>query len=294
MLDQVFSYMDLTRLLNEFITWLPHFFAAALIFSGLLFLHRLASRPVKLLLDQIGLDRAFAALLMSLFRAAILITATVMAAGQLGFNVGAAMAGIGVAGLTIGFAAKDSLSNVIAGFLIVWDKPFVSGDWITMAGESGCVSEITMRTTRIRTRENTYVVIPNQTVINEILVNHSKNGSTRLNVSIGIAYKEYIPAAREVLLRAVATVGGISPQPPPDVVVESLGDSSVNLLVRVWVEDAENAQVLEPIVLEACKLALDEAGIEIPFPHLQFFLDNVDDGVWKKLRGALAPQSDIH
>jgi small conductance mechanosensitive channel len=294
MLDQVFSYMDLTRLLNEFITWLPHFFAAALIFSGLLFLHRLASRPVKLLLDQIGLDRAFAALLMSLFRAAILITATVMAAGQLGFNVGAAMAGIGVAGLTIGFAAKDSLSNVIAGFLIVWDKPFVSGDWITMAGESGCVSEITMRTTRIRTRENTYVVIPNQTVINEVLVNHSKNGSTRLNVSIGIAYKEYIPAAREVLLRAVATVGGISPQPPPDVVVESLGDSSVNLHVRVWVEDAENAQVLEPIVLEACKLALDEAGIEIPFPHLQFFLDNVDDGVWKKLRGALAPQSDIH
>ena len=294
MLDQVFSYMDLTRLLNEFITWLPHFFAAALIFSGLLVLHRLASRPVKLLLDQIGLDRAFAALLMSLFRAAILITATVMAAGQLGFNVGAAMAGIGVAGLTIGFAAKDSLSNVIAGFLIVWDKPFVSGDWITMAGESGCVSEITMRTTRIRTRENTYVVIPNQTVINEVLVNHSKNGSTRLNVSIGIAYKEYIPAAREVLLRAVATVGGISPQPPPDVVVESLGDSSVNLHVRVWVEDAENAQVLEPIVLEACKLALDEAGIEIPFPHLQFFLDNVDDGVWKKLRGALAPQSDIH
>ena len=294
MLDQAFSYMDLTRLLNEFITWLPHLFAATLIFSGLLFLHRLASRPVKLLLDQIGLDRAFAALLMSLFRAAILITATVMAAGQLGFNVGAAMAGIGVAGLTIGFAAKDSLSNVIAGFLIVWDKPFVSGDWITMAGESGCVSEITMRTTRIRTRENTFVVIPNQTVINEVLVNHSKNGSTRLNVSIGIAYKEYIPAAREVLLRAVATVGGISPQPPPDVVIESLGDSSVNLLVRVWVEDAENAQVLEPIVLEACKLALDEAGIEIPFPHLQFFLDSVDDGVWKKLRGALAPQSDIH
>jgi len=294
MLDQVFSYMDLTRLFHELIAWLPNLFAATLIFSGLLFLHRLASRPVKLLLDQIGLDRAFAALLMSLFRAAILISATVMAAGQLGFNVGAAMAGIGVAGLTIGFAAKDSLSNVIAGFLIVWDKPFVSGDWITMAGESGCVSEITMRTTRIRTRENTYVVIPNQTVINEILVNHSKNGSTRLNVSIGIAYKENIPAAREVLLRAVATVGGISPQPPPDVVVESLGDSSVNLHVRVWVEDAENAQVLEPIVLEACKLALDEAGIEIPFPHLQFFLDNVDDGVWKKLRGALAPQADIH
>ncbi len=294
MLDQVFRHMDLTRLLNEFIAWVPQLFAATLIFAGLLFLHRIASRPIKLLLDQIGLDKAFAALLMSLFRAAILITATVMAAGQLGFNVGAAMAGIGVAGLTIGFAAKDSLSNVIAGFLIVWDKPFVSGDWITMAGESGCVSEITMRTTRIRTRENTYVVIPNQTVINEVLVNHSKNGSTRLNVSIGIAYKEHIPAAREVLLRALATVGGISPHPAPDVVVESLGDSSVNLHVRVWVEDAENAQVLEPIVLEACKLALDEAGIEIPFPHLQFFLDNVDDGVWKKLRGGLAPQADIH
>jgi small-conductance mechanosensitive channel len=204
-----------------------------------------------------------------------------MAADQLGVNVGAALAGLGVAGIAVGFAAQDSIANVISGIMIFWDKPFVVGDWITVEGEYGKVSDITLRTTRIRTPQNTWVVIPNKRIIDAVLDNHSKQGELRLDLAVGIAYKEHIPAARKVILEAVTGIETVLASPPPDVVVESLGNSSVNLLVRVWIENADDERRTQFAVIEASKLALDAAGIQIPYPHLQLFVDEIKPPVWK-------------
>jgi small-conductance mechanosensitive channel len=183
----------------------------------------------------------------------------------------------------VGFAAQETVANMIAGFLIFWDRPFKVGDWVTTEGEYGEVREITMRTTRIRTRNNTFVVIPNKQVIGGLLVNHSMYGVTRVTVPMGIAYKEKIAEARPVILAAVAEVKGVLADPPPAVVATGLGDSSVDLSVRVWVADAEAEMPTREAVVEACKVALDRAGIEIPFPHLQLFVDDVKDRVWERL-----------
>ena len=121
-----------------------------------------------------------------------------MAADQIGINVGAALAGIGVAGLAIGFAAQDSLANVIAGFLIFIDKPFEVGDWVTVADNYGASATSRCGRRRIRTNRNTYVVIPNKTIIDTVLVNHSKHGETRIDVPIGIAYKEHLPVRERI------------------------------------------------------------------------------------------------
>src|SRR4030095_15818274 len=99
----------------------------------------------------------------------------------------------GVVGLTIGFAARDSLSNVMAGVLILWDKPFHSGDWITLGSKYGKVEEITMRTTRLLTWSNTRVIIPNQNVINEVLVNHSSHGRIRIDVPVAVPPTDNLP-----------------------------------------------------------------------------------------------------
>jgi small conductance mechanosensitive channel len=206
-----------------------------------------------------------------------------MAASQLGFNVAAALAGIGVVGLAVGFAAQDSLANMISGFLIFWDKPFQVGDIITVEGQYGKIAQITMRTTRIRTPDNTYVIIPNKNIIDSVLTNHSKHGEVRLNVPIGIAYKEHIPDARRVLLEAVAGLEGVLADPPPDVVVSETAASSVDLMVRVWIADAYQERPVYHRVLEASKLALDAAGIQIPFPHLQLFVDDVEGRVIEKV-----------
>ena len=170
---------------------------------------------------------------------------------------------------------------MITGFLIFLDKPFAVGDWLHVADQVGEVSEITMRTTRIRTKNNTWVVIPNKKIIDEVLVNHSTHGETRIDVPVGIAYKENIPRAREVLLAAVAKLPNIAKNPPPEVIVAGLGASSVDLEVRVWIGRASDEPPTMARVVEASKLALDEAGIEIPFPHLQLFFDDVRPAVWK-------------
>jgi small-conductance mechanosensitive channel len=196
--------------------------------------------------------------------------------------VAAAVAGLGVAGLALGFAAQDSVANVISGILIFWDKPFIVGDWIQTEGSYGRVVEITLRSTRMRTNRNTYVVIPNKTVIDAVLENYSKHGELRIDVPVGIAYKEDIPKAREVLLDAIRPLPDVMAEPEPDVVVESLGDSSVNLLVRGWIETADSLPGGTASIIEASKLALDAAGIQIPYPHLQLFVDDVEERVIKK------------
>lgn len=215
-----------------------------------------------------------------LYRGTMILLAFVMAASQLGINVSALLAGLGVVGIAVGFAAQETVANMIAGFLIFWDRPFKVGDFITTAGKYGEVREITMRTTRIRTPENTFIVIPNKQIIGELMVNHSMYGETRVNVPIGIAYKETVAEARRALLAAVARLDDVLETPAPDVVVKETGDSSVNLEVRVWIDDASRERPVFHQVIEASKLALDEAGIEIPFPHLQLFVDDVRPRVW--------------
>ena len=291
-MGRIAEYLNIAELLTQVIGYVPTAFAALVILVLFWLLYRVTRVPLQIGLEKAGLHPALVrSLVESVYRATLAVFALVTAAGQLGINVGAALAGIGVAGIAVGFAAQDSLANIIAGFTIFLDKPFEVGDWVSVAGKTGEVSGITMRSTRIRTRQNTWVVIPNKLIIDEVLVNHSKHGETRIDVPVGIAYKEFIPQAREVLLRAVEGLPDIRRDPRPAVVVTALGNSSVNLEVRVWTDAASEEEPIISRVLETSKLALDAAGIQIPFPHLQLFVEDVEDRVWSKL-GAAAGRAE--
>ncbi len=281
-MQEFLSLFDPNRVADMLLGFVPRLAAALLVFLLFWLLVRLTRPTLRALLRRADIAETLTKLLVdNVYRFVILGLGLVMAASQLGINVGAALAGIGVAGIAVGFAAQDSIANSIAGFLIFWDKPFQVGDYVTTQGRYGKVRNITMRTTRIRTMENTYFVIPNRKMIEEALINHSMYGETRVNVPVGIAYKENIPQAREVLLKAAGSIEGVLDDPAPAVVVTELGNSSVNLEVRVWIAEASDERRVFFATLEACKLALDEAGIEIPFPHLQLFVDTVEDSVWQ-------------
>jgi small conductance mechanosensitive channel len=280
--------VDLPRLTTTLVEYLPRVGLAVALFVLFLLLHRASRRPLMAALVRLSFHEKMVELLVDrIYKYTLVILGLVMAADQLGVNIGAALAGLGVAGIAIGFAAQDSVANVISGILIFWDKPFVVGDWITTEGHYGCVSDITLRTTRIRTPRNTYVVIPNKRIIDEVLENHSKHGEIRVDVPVGIAYKEDIRKARTVLLDAVKSMKEISHVREPDVVVEELGGSSVNLKVRVWIEQPSKQQATFAGIVEICKLSLDEAGIQIPFPHLQLFVDDVQEPVWQRAAGLI-------
>ncbi len=278
------KYFNIEAVTTKLVDFAPNLLAAILLLVGVYIFLRLSSRTLRLILDRAGFHPTLIRFIVdNIYRYVVLGIGVVMAADQLGFNMAAALAGLGVAGVAIGFAAQDSLANMIAGFLIFWDKPFEVDDWVTVSGQYGKVTEITLRSTRIRTNNNTYVVIPNKNIIDEVLVNHSKHGETRIDVPVGIAYKENIVEARRVILKAIENVPQIAKDPHPDVVVNGLGASSVDLFVRVWIDNAVQERPVFYAVMEASKLALDEAGIEIPYHHMQLFVEDVQDRVWEKM-----------
>lgn len=279
-MDKLLETIDLKQIVTRLVEFLPQLGIGILIMVGFVVLYRATRSALSGVLRRAGFHETLIQLMDNIYRYSLITVGLVMAVDQLGVDVGAALAGIGIAGIALGFAAQDSVANVISGILIFWDKPFEVGDWVRTQGEFGRITDITLRSTRIRTPRNTYVVIPNKNIIDAMLENFSKHGELRIDVPLGIAYKEDVRQARRVLLDAVNRLDEVLAQPPADVVVEELGDSSVNLRVRVWVDNARLQQPIFFKVMEVSKIALDEAGIEIPFPHLQLFFEDVRRRVW--------------
>ncbi|MBK8059752.1 MAG: mechanosensitive ion channel family protein [Gemmatimonadetes bacterium] len=276
-------WLDAERARSLLTAAVPRVFSAILILLAFWVVWRSTRPLLRGVLVRAGFADALIDMLVEgLYKGSLIVVALITSASQVGINVAAALAGLGVAGIALGFAAQETVANMIAGFLVFWDRPFKIGDYITTLDQYGRVQEITMRTTRIRTMENTYVIIPNKQIIGDMLVNHSLYGEMRINVPIGIAYKESIARTRAVLLPVINGIPGVLSQPPAEVVAWSLGDSSVNLQARAWIADAAAERSTQFALLEACKQALDDAGIEIPFPHVQLFVEHVSE---QALRG---------
>jgi small conductance mechanosensitive channel len=261
---------DIVFIRSGLLSFVPNILSAVAIIIGAFIFYKLTARPVRKLLTRSGFEEWLARIAAyNVYKLLIIIIATAAALGELGVHIGATLAGLGIASLAIGFIAQDSLSNIVAGFLISIDKPFRVGDYITLDKYYGRIELITMRSTRIRTQDNTYVVIPNQKIINDVVVDHTAGGDTRLVITVSIAYEASIEKARAAILAKVAQIEGVLGTPSPDVVVDKLGDSGVGLLVRVWIADASMERRIYFKTGEAVKQALDEAGIEIAYPHLK-------------------------
>ena len=283
MWQDLLNIIDLQQLTTQLIEFLPRLVVAIVILVVFLIISKVTRTLLRKGLKRANFNDVLISLLVdNVYKYVVVGFGLIMALDQLGVNIAAALAGVGVVGIAIGFAAQDSFANVIAGILIFWDKPFVVGDWIETENEYGKVTNITLRTTRIRTPRNTYIVIPNKRIIDEVLENFSKHGEVRVEVSVGIAYKEDIGEARAALLDAANGMDLLLDEPAPDIVVSELGGSSVNLLVRGWIKSADDLRAAQFALVERAKKKLDSVGIEIPFPHLQLFVDNVAEPVWEQ------------
>ena len=197
----------------------------------------------------------------------------VMTLSQLGVNISASLAGFGIAGLAVGFAAKDSLGNFISGITILLDRPFHVGDWVKVGDVYGQVKELTLRSTRIMTLNREVVVIPNDQMVTQAVWNQSASGPFRVDVDFGVAYKEDIDGTREVVMELVEDDDRLAADPSPQVKVVRLNDSSVDFQLWMWVHDAGLSAPLRWEYTEKIRKALARADIEIPFPHLQLFVD---------------------
>jgi small-conductance mechanosensitive channel len=205
--------------------------------------------------------------------AIIYITAIIIALDMLGVNVMPFIAGAGVAGIAIGFAAKDTLSNLIAGVLLIIDRPFEVGDrievWAAPTGSAtwGDVIDIGLRATKIKTTDNIVIVIPNNEIMKRDIINYTIISSKiRVRINIGVAYDTDIEKAKELIVKVATLAEWIAKDPAPKVVVRNFGESSVDLQLRVWIVDARKRMDTISYVTDNVKTLFDQEGIEIPYP----------------------------
>ena len=206
-------------------------------------------------------------------------TAIVMALDLLGVNVMPFIAGAGVAGVAIGFAAKDTLSNLIAGILLIIDRPFQVGDrievWSSPAGSAtwGDVIDIGLRATKIKTTDNIVIIIPNNEIMLRDIINYTTiTDRIRVRINIGIAYDADLKKAKDIILKTAESLEWVSKQPAPKVVVKNFGESSVDLQLRVWIDNARRRIDTISFITDKVKQAFDEQGVEIPYPKRDIYI----------------------
>ncbi|WP_462327479.1 mechanosensitive ion channel family protein [Desulfobaculum sp.] len=196
-----------------------------------------------------------------------LLTAVGIAAlAHLGVNVTSLIAVFGAAGLAVGLALKDSLSNFASGVMLVVFRPFKVGDYVLGAGVAGTVERLTIFNTIMVTPDNQRIIIPNSMLMGDVITNVTANPIRRIDFTFGIAYDDDIDKAKDVVWKTLAKESRILDDPETVVAVHTLGDSSVNLVVRPWVKTEEYWSIYWAL-MEAIKKAFDAEGITIPFPQ---------------------------
>ncbi|SFR64541.1 Mechanosensitive ion channel [Marinobacter daqiaonensis] len=238
----------------------------------------LVAQTILKTLHRYRIDPSLEQLLKNSLSVMFLVLGAVTVLAQFGFDVWSIIAGLGIVGIAVGFAAQSTLSNFIAGVTLLIERPFRIGDWVRINDQEGRVQKIAFRTTWLRTRDNIFTMIPNDNVASSEIVNFSAEGPTRIRIKVGIAYKESAQAARDAILPVLAEHPKVLQEPDmmPRVRMEALGDSSIDLEVLAWIrrEDIDTKARIASEILEGIKSCLDEAGIQIPFPHLQLFIDD--------------------
>lgn len=212
----------------------------------------------------------------------IYTVAIIIALDLLGINVVPFIAGAGVAGVAIGFAAKDTLSNLIAGVLLIIDRPFEVGDrievWSAPAGSAtwGDVIDIGLRATKIKTTDNIVIIIPNNEIMLRDIINYTIiSEDIRLRINIGIAYDADLKKAKRAILQVAQATEGVAENPPPKVVVRNFGESSVDLQLRVWIHDARRRMDTISDITDKIKETFDAEGIEIPYPKRDIYVHEI-------------------
>ena len=240
--------------------------AIAIIFIGK-FVANLVREGIVKVMRLRGMDEAIISFLGSLIYGMLFLVVIITAISHLGFNTTSLVAIVGAAGLAIGLALQGSLSNFASGVLLIILKPFKSGDFIDVAGVSGIVEEIHVFSTKLRTGDNKAVIIPNGKITSSTITNFSTKPERRLDLVIGVSYEADLAVTKALLTKLTNEHELVMKEKEIVIGVQELAESSVNFVVRPWVKSGDYWP-LHRDLLEKIKVALDDAGIEIPYPQL--------------------------
>jgi len=261
------EYQKYTDLILKYIELyaLNIFMAIIILVIGMWLIKKVVKLSQKLMALR-GIDITLQKFLGDLLGWTLKVLVFITAISQVGVETTSFIAILGAAGLAVGLALQGSLANFAGGALIMIFKPFKVGDLIEAQGEIGVVKEIQIFVTKIISPGNKLLIIPNGTLSNGNIKNYTELGMLRVDLTIGVSYDADIKKTKEVLMKVLTDNKKVLKDPAPSVNVSELADSSVNFAVRPWATPADYWDVYFETI-EATKLALDTAGIEIPYPH---------------------------
>ena len=265
--------MDYINFSNEFptiiqlaIDWSINFLAAVItLIIGIWFSSRISIWIRETLIKVDKLDPTLPPVAGSVIRYALLVVTVVAVLAQFGVNTTSIIAVLGAAGLAIGLALQGTLSNVAAGVMLLFLRPFKVGNWIEAANVSGTVREIGLFTTTVDTFDNVYISIPNSTIWSSTIINHSRYNTRRMDIDIGVSYETDIDFVLETLL-TLSNDERVLKKPSPQGLVVNYGDSSITVRLRLYAKNNVYWGLYWDL-MKRTKSVLDEAKIEIPFPQ---------------------------
>jgi len=225
-----------------------------------------AKKGVKKALTKSNVDVALVSFFGHFVYIVIIVFAVLAALAKFGVQTASFVAILGAAGFAAGFALQGSLSNFAAGVMLLAFRPFKVGDYVDAGGTAGTVKEIQLFTTILATPDNVKVIAPNGAVFGSTIKNFSGYDTRRVDLVIGIAYDSPIQKAKEIMEGIIKNDARTMDDPPMQIAVAELADSSVNFVVRMWVKK-EDYWAVKFDTTHAIKDAFDQAGIEIPFPQ---------------------------
>ena len=269
--DSIMAYLNISggateQLLTLVTAYGLNFVAALLTLIFGVWLSRKASRLTGEWLSRVDrLDRTLVPIMAALVRYAGLTLTIVITLGNFGVETTSIIAVLGAAGLAVGLALQGTLSNVAAGLMLLFLRPFRIGDWVEAAGVSGSVREIGLFTTTIDTFDNVYISIPNSSIWSSNIINHARYGTRRLDLDIGIGYDSNLDTV-EAALMSLAADPRVLADPAPRFLVVSYGDSAINVRLRAYASYDDFFDLYWDLN-RRLKGVLDDHGIEIPFPQ---------------------------
>ena len=247
-------------------TWGLKLLAAIAIFVAGRWLARRLSAGLERVLGRAHVDSTLSGFLRNIAYAAMLVLVLMTALTAIGVPTTSMFAVLGAAGLAVGLALKDSLSNIASGVMLIVLRPFRAGDHVIAAGQEGTVLEIRVFQTRLRAFDHRVIILPNSEITTAPIVNYSSLPQRRFDVSVGVGYEDDLQKARELLLRTAREEPLVLDDPAPAVRVANLGESSVDLVLQAFAANADFVDARSRVV-EAVRNQLIGNGLSIPYPQ---------------------------
>ena len=232
-----------------------------------LFVGRLTRKIIMRAVDKVpSLDHSVGNIFYSIARTFIWLFAVLIILDLFGFNTASLLTVLGAAGLAVGLAMKDSLSNIAAGLMLLLLRPYKVGDYVDCGSVSGTIKEMGLFTTTLSTPDGIFIAAPNSVIFGTPVKNYSRNATRRVDITVGISYGDSLPQGIKILQSLMENNEIILKDPAPQVLVADLADSSVNLTLRFWVPTAQYWDAYWQIK-GRLKETIESAGLNIPFPQ---------------------------